>query len=122
MSALLVDPITGDLVLTNNTLTLIDGEVQVQQNVAQRLRSQFGEWFLNLQEGIPYFTSVLVKNPVNAEALLKQAIQQTPGMIQLNSFSLTLNNATRVATVIWSGLCTNGPISGQTQINTNPGA
>lgn len=121
MSTLKTDLTTGDLVVTNNRLTFVDGAVQVAQSLASRLRTFQGEWFLDLRFGTPLLQQVLVKNPVNAEAALKSVINSTEGVISLLSFSLDIDRATRKGTVSFKVLTENGELPGQVEIPISGG-
>lgn len=87
----------GDIAITNNNLTLVTAEDEVKQRLAQRLRTFFGEWFLDNEIGLPYYEDIFIKNP-NAglvEALLKTEIIDTPGVLELISFNIEIDKATR---------------------------
>lgn len=101
MSDLKLDPQTGDLILTSGDLVMTSGADAIRQHLSQRLKSFAGEWFLDLDSGLPYYRDILVKNP-NAPAvsgLLQEEIVKTPGVLELLSFNLDLNKATRGLTI-----------------------
>lgn len=91
----------GDLVFTDNELTFVYGADEVKQRVTQRLRAFRGEWFLDLDVGVPYYQEILVKNPSTTvvEGRLKQTIAATPGVIEITEFVFDLDKSTRQATV-----------------------
>jgi hypothetical protein len=60
---LAIDDEEGDLVVDNGDLVLTYDLESIRQDVRARLRFFAGEWFLNTDEGVPYFENVLVKNP-----------------------------------------------------------
>lgn len=96
MSDLLLDD-EGDLVLENGDLVLSTGQEAIKQNILQRLRAYKGEWFLNIEDGVPYFQDILKKNP-NPRAVdgaFKVAILGTPGVTELTSFDLKYDTVTR---------------------------
>ena len=45
---------TGDLVLRDGDVLLIDNAERVAQQILITLRFWLGEWFLNTKDGIPY--------------------------------------------------------------------
>lgn len=97
MSDLKLDSDTGDLLLVNGDLILTSGADAIRQHISQRLKSFAGEWFLDLDSGLPYYRDILVKNP-NAPAvagLLQEEIIKTPGVLELQDFNLNLDRATR---------------------------
>lgn len=69
----------------------------VMQNVKSRLQLLFGEWFLDVEAGVPYLQELMVK-PANlqlAESIIKQTIIDTDGVDELRSFDLVFNRDTR---------------------------
>lgn len=113
MSDLLQDIVTGELILEDGDLVLCTGVDRARQFLAQRLAAVRGEWFANLDEGVPYFESVLVKapDPVVLEAIFKERILSTPGIIGLDSFDMTLDTATREMSLEFLAQSTDGPIN-----------
>ena len=73
----------------------------VAQRVKTRLLLLFNEWFLDTDAGVPYLQDVAIK-PANlplAEAVVKQAILDTDGILEIRSFTITLDPNTRRLTV-----------------------
>lgn len=91
----------GDFTLTSGDLQLVSGADAIVQAV--RIRMQFfkGEWFLDLDAGIPYFQEIFVKNPNPnvLQSLFRQALLETPGILAIESLSLAFDGATRRLTV-----------------------
>jgi len=112
MSDLLQDINTGELILQNGDLVLCTGVDRARQFLAQRLSAILGEWFADLDEGLPYFESILVKapDPVVLEGIFKDRIISTPGIIGLDEFDLQLDTATRQLTLSFLAQSTDGPI------------
>lgn len=72
----------------------------VAQRVKTRLQSFQGDWFLDLEHGLPWFERMA--KPANLELLeadLKRCILETPGVATLTSFSIDLDHDTRNCTV-----------------------
>lgn len=111
MSDLLQDTY-GDLVFTSNVLTFVEGADEVVQRLRQRLRTFFGEWFLNTSLGIPYFQEILKKNPQQGvvDAILKKHIVNTPGVIKLLEYAFETNASARTSTLTFKVLSVDGPI------------
>lgn len=110
MIDLLVGGNNNDLILTVGDLTLVTESDQINQAISQALGMFYGEWFLDNRQGIPYIQQIFVKNPNLdiIQALLLNAIQNVPGVVQITSFAFTYNNANRNLGVTLSVQTTNG--------------
>ena len=91
-----------DIDIDNGDLSLTEGREGVQQHWAQRLKTFFGEWFLNTKIGVPYFQHILKKNynPVIVDSVLKKETIETPGIIRITKFELDIETTTRELTLI----------------------
>lgn len=91
----------GDLEIKNGDLRLTSGDDGVRQHLQQRLKTFLGEWFLDLDVGLPYFQDILVKNPnVNQiDGIVKQKILTTPGVVELLSFTMNFDSSARALSV-----------------------
>jgi hypothetical protein len=112
------DPTTWDLATYNGDLVLVDNADAIQQHLIQRLKLFRGEWFLDLDAGVPYFQDILVKNPnpVLVDGVLKDAILETPGVLELSSFSMTYDSTARTLVVAFQVETINGPVNVNTQL------
>lgn len=88
------DVSTGDLLLTT-------GNEAIKQSVKIRLSFFQGEWFLDLDAGIPYYQSVMVKNPDPnlLHSIFRTALLETPGVQSVDELQLTINRETRQLTL-----------------------
>jgi hypothetical protein len=104
MSDLKLDDLTGDLVIENADLVLTTGSDAVRQHLLQRLRTFMGEWFLNLDAGLPYFQNILIKDPnLNAiDGVIKNVIIDTPGVLELLSFDMNYDSSTQALELTFS--------------------
>lgn len=88
----------AELDLTGGRASLVTGPDAVGQKLKIKLSAFQGDWFLNLEFGIPYFASVFQKN-VNESDILQiyQAAAETvAGVVSINELTLTLpDDATR---------------------------
>ncbi len=101
-----VDPdnqIPGDLHLMNGQIHFWDGDNANYQKVVTLLKFFKGEWFLNTEEGLPYFQSVLVHNPNLAviSSIFRKALLAAPGAVAC-TVKVVRDNATRTATVAFT--------------------
>jgi hypothetical protein len=70
----------------------------VAQRVETRLRTFLGEWFLDTGAGVPWLQGIEGGKPVDlpfSEAQIKAAIIETDGVLELSSFSLAFDPASR---------------------------
>jgi hypothetical protein len=104
----------GDLALVNGDLVLVDGLAAIAQDVSTRLQMFKGEWFLNTDDGIPYYEKILVKNPSIPDviAILSKVILSTPGVNSLTQGpSWSYNGATRAMTISFKANTIAGPLT-----------
>lgn len=101
-----------DFLLQNNDLVITDGKQEILQHILQRLSFFFGEWFLDTTQGFPWFEQVFVKNPDQGaiDALFKDTIMDTPGVIQLNTYNFTPNMRNRTLNVSFVAMTTAGKV------------
>ncbi len=88
---------SGDLVVTNGDLMIIDNAERIAQQIIITLREWSGEWFLNTADGIPYLEYVLVKNPNedHIRQILSEAILDVDGVQSITSMDLTFSRVNR---------------------------
>ena len=85
--------VNDDLAFENNNLVMVNGADEVAQNLRNELRFFAGEWFLDTDLGVPFFEDVFKKNPDPAiiDAIFKNKILNTTGVIELLEYNLELN-------------------------------
>lgn len=91
----------GDWDVQNGDLQFTVGKEEISQIIAQRLKTVLGEWFLNVDLGLPYFDSILVKNVDLSviEALIRNEILNCPGVIDIEEFTMDIDKARRELSV-----------------------
>lgn len=74
----------GDIDLSQGLL-FTSGIGAVTQGLRIRLQTFRGEWFLNLDEGVPYFQDLLGQKFVEtrARSAFRTAIMATPGVVEI---------------------------------------
>lgn len=104
---------SGDLLVSNFDLQLIDGIDQIKQNLAIRLRFFLGEWFLDIEQGIAYYQDIFIKSPnqIQVENILKNEILETDGITELTSFESEYDTVLRKYTVAFTALADEGEIN-----------
>ena len=110
--------VSEDLVYINNQPYPIDGADETLQSIRKNLKSLQGEWFLDQNLGTPYTQSILIKNPTVADAMLKNAIAGSVGVLQILAFSYTFNLKTGLITVTFNVQSEQGPLSGVVEVFT----
>lgn len=92
---------TGDLIVRNGDLMIVNNGERVAQQVLITLREWLGEWFLRTSDGIPYLEYILVKNPNEAHVrqVLSEAIQSVEGVKGVTELEFAFNRILRTLTV-----------------------
>lgn len=92
---------TGDLVVRNGDLMIVNNRERVAQQVLITLREWLGEWFLKTSDGVPYLEYILVKNPNEAHVrqVLSEAIQSVEGVKGVTELEFAFNRILRTLTV-----------------------
>jgi hypothetical protein len=99
-----LDPTTGDLELLEGDFELVAGGESIASDLASRLQTFAGEWFLDTSIGLPYFTEIAGRpTKRRLDELFRAAINETPGVTEVLELGLTqtgrtLSLAFRVAT------------------------
>lgn len=87
---------------TKGDIALVDGRARVEESLAQtalslesRLRFFKGAWFLDQNEGIPFFAVFLGKgrSPALIEAMLTRAIETHPDIVAVRTIAVTMPDA-----------------------------
>lgn len=104
---------TGDLLLNNNDLMIIDNAERVAQQILITLRFWFGEWFLDTSQGVPYLEYILIKNPNenHIRQILTEAILSVEGVQEVNEMTLDFDEKNRRLFVEYSATTEYGLIT-----------
>ena len=108
---LLTDPVDlkldddNDLVIENGDLSFTSGIEAIIQQCRVHLQIFQGEWFLNLDIGIPYWQSILGEKPKTAIAaariFMRRELELVPGVNKVTRLDIEYVGATRTMTVAW---------------------
>lgn len=114
-----------DLLLDDNGVVLRGGDWAfatdregIQQRISQVLKTIAGEWFLDLDYGLPYFEQILIKNP-NLPAVqdtFRRALLSVKGVSSVERLTLSLDTTSRTLTVNWVVLTDLGLLVGTDNI------
>jgi hypothetical protein len=101
MSALKLDPASGDLDLTGGRLNLVTGPEEIAQKLRVRYRFFRGEFFADERVGIPYFDKIFIKNPSFSaiQAIYREATITCPGIVAVEEFTMVFDPPTRKLTI-----------------------
>lgn len=97
----------------------VSGVEAVNVGITTRLKLFAGEWFLDLEAGVPYWTDVLGQkfDDRKVRAAFRREILTCPGVAEIRSLEAAFDGATRELTVAWEVRCEFGAdATGTTQI------
>ncbi len=102
-SNLYLDPTTYDLILDGNfnlriTQTYTEWLSQKIENVLKTFK---GEWFANFTIGVPFYESILKKNPnvTEVNAIFQNKIKGIDGVAELTKFDVSYDNSERTYSI-----------------------
>ena len=100
----------GDIVTSGVQFT--KGKEEIAQTVKTRLRLFKGENFRNITDGTPWWESILGKEGTltSKEAIIKNRIVRTEGVVRLVTFSTDFNIKTRAYSIVAGILTEQGEI------------
>lgn len=80
---------------------LITGPDAIRQKVKQVLQLIKGEWFLDVSIGVPWFESILVRNPSFEliRNIIRGKIQSVKGIATVPTLALSFDKPTRELTI-----------------------
>lgn len=106
----------NDIFVSGGAFATVSEGSQTVQHVRTRLRFFEGEWFLDLNEGLPYFQRILKKpfDMADVESLLKSEILGTQDVESLTRFESSFNGNTRKLTIEFDAETTFGILEGVT--------
>ena len=114
-----------DLLLDDNGVVLRGGDwafaedrTGIQQRISQVLKTIAGEWFLDLDYGLPYFEQILVKNPnlPSVQDIFRRALLSVKGVSSVERLTLSLDTPNRILRVDWVVLTDLGLLVGTDNI------
>jgi len=103
----------GDLVFSQGDLVFVRGRDAILVHVFVRMSFFLGEYALDQRIGIPYYQQILIKsaNMPAVEAIFRETILTTPGVLELQRLDLDFDGSTRALSVAFSALTTDGVLT-----------
>lgn len=101
LKATVNNPDVGDMQLSDNGDLVMVTDLSTE--VAQRLQVAFnffkGEWFLDLDEGTPWFQYILVKAPQDRviRTVFTQLIANTEGVASVSKFAYSISKDRKIS-------------------------
>ena len=113
MADLYLDPVTGDLVITND-LRFTAGIETVRQRAELRMGATKGEWAFNLDDGIDYNGAILGQpyDQARITAIYRKRLVETDGVDKVTKVLVTYTGTTRTLNVTWEAIVGDEVISG----------
>lgn len=107
----------GDLIVVGDARLTV-GPNAVAQGIRRRLQTFRGEWFLDLDFGVPYFQDLLGPkfNAAKARAAFREAIEGSPGVDELLELKVRFESSTRRLYVDWIVLTTFGVLADSNEL------
>ena len=109
----------------DNNLPVIDGNLKTKtgiEEISQMLETRFksfqGDWFLDLDQGMPYYQEIFLKSTTvtEIESIFLQVVAGTPGVLDIREFNLSLEPSTRTLTIEFTVLTTDGVLDFSTEV------
>lgn len=88
---------SGDILIKNTDILLVDNAERIAQQILITLRFWFGEWFLDVTQGVPYLEHVLVKTPNlnHVRQIIIEQILSVAGVESVQSIELDFDRLNR---------------------------
>ena len=103
----------NDIRFVDGDLPTVEGLEEIRQLVKQTLGSVKGEWFLDLDQGLPYFQTIFKKSTSLAaiESIYLEAIGNIPGILDITSFNMEFDPKYRKLNISFTANTTDGVLN-----------
>lgn len=104
----------NDIAIEGNDFVLITDDEYLSQKIQAVLQTYYGEWWLDVEIGIPYFTDIFVKSPNLAviRNIFTKAILGVQGVLSIVTLDLEVQSD-RTLNVRFQARSANGIASGE---------
>jgi hypothetical protein len=105
-----LDLTANDIVIEDYDMQIIDEGERIRQQLTTHLLTARGEWYLNINHGVPYFEDIWKKQADRAliESVFKTEIMKIDDILEIISFALELDAVNRSLSVLFSAKTTFG--------------
>lgn len=105
----------GDLAFP---MSLTRGIAAVAQGINEAVQLFRGEWFLDLERGIPYYQDILGQKFDRERVLFgfRAEIVKVPDVKKIESLTATYSGTTRIVTIAFEVLSIYGPVTGIVEV------
>lgn len=99
-----------DLFVRDGDLATVEGIDEIKQLVGDTLRSFEGDWFLDLELGMPYFQTIFKKatSIADIESVYLDAISSIDGILDITKFDLDYASGERTLNVTFTAVTSDG--------------
>ena len=117
MADIYIDPITGDMPVTDD-IRFTQGIETVVQLIELRLSAVQGEWRYDLDNGIDYLGEIWGAKPDKARiaSIFRKVLIDTEGVDRVTELTVDYNDTTRVFSIDWQVLALGEFIDGSRDI------
>lgn len=83
----------NDFIIKNGEFEIITDAEQTIQNIRERLLSYLGDYFLDLEHGVPYYQTIFTKpfNLTNVENIIKSKVLEDEDVTEFAQFTTTFD-------------------------------
>lgn len=108
----------NDLKIVDGSLQLVTGVDEIAQNIKDVLLDVQGDWFLNLDQGLPLFQEILRKaaSVTAIENTYLDAISSVAGVLDIEEFRIDFDPATRTASITFRAQTSDGVLNYNVEI------
>ena len=103
---------SGDIDVSGGDLHLTSDLEAIRQSIRIHLEFFRGEWFLDVDAGLPYFQEILIKNPQlpALQSIFRAELLKVQGVTSVQSISLDFDRTSRALTVTFRVVTDKGAI------------
>ncbi len=100
----------NDIAIVDGSIPLVEGLDEIAQKSKLSLLNAKGDWFLNLEQGLPFFETIFKKSTslAQVEAIYLREISNIAGVLDILKFNIEVDKATRKLFVTFTARTSDG--------------